>query len=114
MPVDLTLYLDDQPGELARLGEVLGKAGVNIEGFCAVTSDGTTAEIHVLVEDAAPAFDALQAAEIECVSEQEVVVVDVEDRPGALGDISRRLGAGGRQRHHRLPGDRDPPGVRRR
>lgn len=40
MAVDLTLYLDDQPGELARLGDVLGRAGVNIDGFCALTSGG--------------------------------------------------------------------------
>jgi hypothetical protein len=93
MPVDLTIYLDDRPGELARLGEVLGKAGVNIEGFCALTGDGSTAEVHVVVEDAAPAFTALQAAEIEVVTEQEVVIVEVDDRPGALGDMSRRLGA---------------------
>ncbi len=32
MAVDLTIYLDDRPGELARLGEGLGTAAVNIEG----------------------------------------------------------------------------------
>ena len=30
MATDLTLYLNDQPGELARVGDVLGKAGANI------------------------------------------------------------------------------------
>ncbi len=89
MATDLTVYLDDQPGELARLGEVLGRAGVNIDGFCATTSGGGQAEVHVLVEDAAPAFEALGAAGIEVVSEQEVAVVAVEDRPGVLGEISR-------------------------
>jgi hypothetical protein len=92
MATDLTVYLEDQPGELARLGEVLGEAGVNIEGFCATNSGGGHAEVHVLVDDAADAFPALAAAGIEIASEQEVAVVAVEDRPGALGDASRRLG----------------------
>jgi hypothetical protein len=95
MAVDLTSYLDDRPGELARLGEVLGTAGVNIEGFCAVTSGGGRGEIHVLIDDATDAFTALAAADIEVASEQEVAVVPVDDQPGALGDASRRLGNAG-------------------
>jgi hypothetical protein len=95
MATDLTLFLDDQPGELARLGQILGDAGVNIEGFCATTSGGGQGEIHVLIEDAAAAFVALAAAGIEVVSEQEVAVVPVEDRPGELGEVSRKLGDAG-------------------
>ncbi|MBA2327581.1 MAG: ACT domain-containing protein [Actinobacteria bacterium] len=95
MASDLAIHLDDQPGELARLGQVLGEAGVNIEGFCAVTSGGGQAEIHVLVDDPTPAFDALTAAGIEIASEQEVAVVDVEDTPGVLGEVSRKLGDAG-------------------
>jgi hypothetical protein len=92
VPTDLTIYLDDQPGQLARLGEILGNADVNIEGFCAVTSGGGQGEIHVLVDDAADAFAALGEAGIQVATEQEVAVMPVEDRPGALGDASRRLG----------------------
>jgi len=95
MATDVTVYLDDQPGELARLGRVLGEAGVNIEGFCAIASAGGQAETHVLIEDAAVAFDELAAAGIEVVFEQEVAVVPVEDRPGELGHVSRKLGDAG-------------------
>jgi hypothetical protein len=59
MAIDITLVLGDQPGELARVGEVLGRAGVNIEGLCAVTSGGGRAEVHVLVEDLEAALPAL-------------------------------------------------------
>jgi len=95
MATDLTLYLDDEPGELARVGEILGKAGVNIEGFCALGSVGGQGEVHVLVEDAAAAFEALEAAGIEVVSDEEVAVVAVDDRPGVLGELSRKLGDAG-------------------
>ena len=95
MATDLTIDVEDQPSELARLGQVLGSAGVNIEGFCAVTSGGGEAEIHVLVEDAADALTALAAAGLGVRFEQEVAVVALEDRPGALGDVTRRLGDSG-------------------
>jgi hypothetical protein len=95
MATDLTIYLDDQPGELARLGQVLGDAGVNIEGCCAVTSGGGQGEIHILVEDPGAAFSALEATGMEVASEQEVAVVPVEDRPGELGEISSKLGRAG-------------------
>lgn len=95
MATDLTVYLQDHPGELARLGEVLGQAGANIEGFCAVTSGGGQGEVHILVEDLPAIFTALEAAGIQVVSEQEVAVVPVEDRPGVLGEMSRKLGDAG-------------------
>jgi hypothetical protein len=95
MATDVTVYLDDHPGALGRLGWVLGEAGVNIEGFCATTSAGGQAEVHVLIEDAAAAFNALAAAGIEVVSEEEVAIVPVDDRPGELGQVSRKLGDAG-------------------
>ena len=91
MATDLTLYLDDRPGELARVGDVLGKVGTNIAGLCAVTTCGGQAEVHILVQDPTPAFEALQYAGIKIASEQEVIVLDMEDRPGALGDVARKL-----------------------
>jgi len=56
MPTDLTVILQDRPGELARLGEVAGTAGVNLQGLAAFTGQGRGI-VHVLVED-----DALAAA----------------------------------------------------
>jgi hypothetical protein len=92
MATDLTLYLDDQPGELARVGDVLGKAGANIAGLCALTTGGGQAEVHILVEDPTPAFEALHRAGIKIAAEQEVMVLNVEDRPGVLGEVARKLG----------------------
>ena len=92
MATDLTLYLDDQPGELARVGDVLGKAGANIAGLCALTTGGGQAEVHILVQDATSAFEALQDAGIKIAAEQEVIVLDMEDRPGALGEVAHKLG----------------------
>ena len=95
MATDLTVYLDDQPGELARITGLLGNANVNIHGFCAVGSGGGQSEVHILIDDVPGAFSTLVAAGVEIASEQEVLVVAVEDRPGILGEVSRKLGEGG-------------------
>jgi len=92
--VDLTLILDDRPGELARMGEVLGDAGVNIGGLAAFTGEGRGV-IHVLVDDGAVAraTAALKAAHMGVADEREALVIDVVDRPGSLGELTRQLAA---------------------
>ncbi len=95
MSIDLTIELSDTSGELARLGRAFGEKSVNIEGLCAVTHGGPSAEVHVLVDNAEAAFVALAAAGIEVESEEEVLVIEVEDRPGVIGDIGTALGDAG-------------------
>jgi hypothetical protein len=92
MPIDLTVILEDRPGELARLGEVTGAAGVNIRGLAAFTGEGRGV-IHVLVDDDAVtrAVEELEAAGMGVADEREVLVVDVVDRPGSLGELAREL-----------------------
>lgn len=98
MAKDLTIYLGDHPGSLAKVGEALGKAGVNIDGICGVTVQGKGV-IHVLVADAAKARRTLEANHIDVAKETDVVVLDVEDRPGVLGNVARRLANAGVNLH---------------
>ena len=92
MPYDVTVILDDKPGELARLGEVAGEAGVNLDGFAAFTGEGKGV-VHVLVADDVlrKLCDALSAAQMGIADEREVFVVTVANEPGALGETARRL-----------------------
>jgi len=96
MPKDLTVVLQDRPGELARLGQATGEAGVNLQGMCAFTGEGRGI-IHILVDDAqaAAARQALEEAGMGVADEREVLVVDIEDRPGTLGELARSLGEAG-------------------
>ena len=64
MAKDLTIALEDRAGILAELGEALGGAGINIEGFCGYRSEGTGI-VHLLVEDASAARGALEGAGFE-------------------------------------------------
>jgi len=94
MAKDLTVILEDRPGTLADMGEVLGKAGINIDGLCGFPCQGK-GTIHILVEDAAAARRALQEKGLEVRDEREVLILEVEDRPGAFGDVTRRIANAG-------------------
>ena len=94
MATDLTVVLDDQPGKLADLGEATGKADINIEGMCAVTGEGK-GTIHILVDDAGATRAALSDAGLEVGDQRDVLVVDVEDRPGTMAAVARKLGDAG-------------------
>jgi hypothetical protein len=93
MAKDLTVVLQDRPGELARLGDATGRAGVNIQGMCALTGEGRGV-IHLLFDDqaAGAARAALEEAGMGVADEREVLVIDVADQPGTLGGLARALG----------------------
>ena len=94
MVKDLTVILKDRPGTLADLGEALGNAGINMGGMCGFPSEGK-AVIHILVEDGAGARRVLENAGLEVSGEREVLVLEVEDLPGAFGDIARKIANAG-------------------
>jgi hypothetical protein len=97
MATDLTVVLDDRAGQLAHMAEALGDAGVNIQGFCATTSEGLGI-VHVLVDNAMVAQNALILADIKVEGEADAVVIDLTDEvdhPGALGRVAGRVAAAG-------------------
>lgn len=94
MATDFTVVLEDRPGTLAELGEALGAAGVNIDGFCGFPCEGKGV-IHLLVGDADAARGALEKAAIEIRAEREVLLHEAEDRPGMLGEVARKVAAAG-------------------
>ncbi len=94
MAKDLVVSAESRPGVLATIGQALGVAGINIEGLCAVTAGGR-GTIHLLVEDAQGARAALDGAGFQVEEESEVLVTDIEYRPGATGELARKLADGG-------------------
>jgi hypothetical protein len=89
---EFALTLDDRPGSLAKVTDAIAKAGINIEGYCAVPSGkegkGT---FRVVTKDPASTKKALEAAGFKVQEERDVAVIDVEDRPGVLTQIFRRI-----------------------
>jgi hypothetical protein len=91
---DLAVTLENRPGTLAQLGEATGGAGINIEGMSGEAREGS-AVLHILVEDAAATREALSGAGIEVGEERDVLVVEIEDRPGTVGQVARKLADSG-------------------
>ena len=56
---------------------------------------GDRAELHILVRHAGAARHALAISHLAVSREREVVVVDVQDRPGVLADLTRRIARAG-------------------
>jgi len=94
MPKDVVITAENRPGTLATIGEALGAAGINIEGLCAVAVAGG-GTIHVIVEDAERARSVLQEAGAQVGEATEVLVTDLDDRPGAAGELARKLSYAG-------------------
>jgi len=88
---DLTIVVADRPGTLADVFEALGKAGVNAVGACGFPAAGEGI-LHVLVEDADRARDAVEGAGLEVRATRDVVVLGpVPAEPGAGGALLRRI-----------------------
>lgn len=84
--MELKVVLEDEPGALARLGGVLGDAGVNIKAIQGVSRAGQST-VQFVPDDPDRAAAALDAARISC-TKREVLVVRVLDEPGMLGQVA--------------------------
>jgi hypothetical protein len=91
---DLTLVVPDRPGTLAHLADAIGKAGINIEAFSGHSYEGVGV-LHLLVEDARIVRKIMENVGLEIRAERDVLVVDTEDRPGALAAVAHRIAGTG-------------------
>ena len=94
MAVDLVIDVENTPGALARVAAAISDAGVNIAAATCV-GPAERAELHILVPHAEAAKHSLAISQVAVTREREVVVVDVEDRPGVLADLTRRIARAG-------------------
>ncbi len=94
MAVDLVIDIENSPGALAQVAAAISDAGVNIAAATCIGT-GDRAELHILVPHAEAARHSLAISHVAVSREREVVVVDVEDRPGVLADLTRQIAKAG-------------------
>jgi hypothetical protein len=94
MAVDLVIDIENTPGALAEVAAAISDAGVNIAAATCI-GPGERAELHVLVPHAEAARHLLAISHVAVTREREVVVVEVDDRPGVLADLSRKIARAG-------------------
>jgi hypothetical protein len=94
MAHDLVIDIENTPGALAEVAAAISDAGVNIAAATCI-GRGERAEVHILVPHPGAAKHSLAISHLAVTREREVVVVDVEDRPGVLADLARRIAGAG-------------------
>ena len=86
------VYVQNKPGELAKICEMLGSHGVNIK---AIASERAASRpmIKIVTDDEATTKSALARTGI-AYDIREVIAVKMADKPGELGKVARRLAKG--------------------
>jgi hypothetical protein len=88
LAADLAVTLEeDRPGTLAKAIGCVAAAGINIDGYTEMNG-----VVHVLATDLSRTRQCLHDAGFRIVQEQQVVLVPVEDEPGAAARIFQRIG----------------------
>lgn len=94
---DFMIQLSHKPGELGRVANALGKAGVNIKSVTGMAF-GNQAVLRVIADDVEAARSALQETKIR-FEENELVTVLLENHAGELGVVSDKLANAGINLH---------------
>jgi hypothetical protein len=87
----LTVSIENRPGTLASVADALGHAKVNILAFLSGAS-GAEGYVQLVVDDVNKAEDALEDGGFS-YSVQDVLHIEVPNKPGALGGLARKLAA---------------------
>jgi hypothetical protein len=87
----ITAWVDDTPGEVARIASALAKARINISAISCWTA-GSESPMHLLVSSPAKAKRVLHELGVR-VTEEEVLRVTLPDNPGLLAEVGEKLRA---------------------
>ena len=88
-----TLYLENKPGALASVARRLASKKINMIGIsAAVTPD--VGLVQLVADHAEAARKALKAAKIS-YTEQDVLLVGLDNKPGALADVATQIAKAG-------------------
>jgi hypothetical protein len=91
---DFTIVVPHTKGSLATLAEELGREKINIEGLCAIEENGSVI-FHLLTADKSATSLAITKVGYKVIRETEVIVEHVQNSPGMLGKVTRRLADAG-------------------
>ena len=97
----LSVSLDNVPGTLSTVSEILGREGVNIRAISvADTSDIST--VRFVVDDPAKAINILTGSGYH-PKEPDVLAVETPDHPGGMNAMLKPLKAAGINVHYLYP-----------
>jgi hypothetical protein len=87
LAADLAVTLEsDRPGALLKALSCVSAAGINLDGYSEMNGI-----VHVLATDLVATRQCLAQGGFRELQEQDVVVVEVEDEPGAAAGVFQRI-----------------------
>jgi len=93
MVIELIVVLEDVLGALVRFGKVMGDVRVNIEAMQGMSREGKCV-VRFIPNDPDRAARALESAGL-AFTRREVLLVNVLDEPGTLGDVALVMATAG-------------------
>ena len=88
---EILIRTENKVGVLADISTMLADHGINIDAVVGY-GEGGKAEIMLIADDSRRAIDTLKAANYD-TQEREVIVLNLENKPGALKSVSSALAA---------------------
>ena len=88
---EIDVMVANKIGILAEMSKILADSGINIEAVAGYATPDKNAKIMLVAEDTTRASDALKKAGYKSLKENEVVIVELENKAGALKEITAKL-----------------------
>ena len=86
------ILINDRPGELAKVTDALAMNGVNIMAIASERCENPI--IRIVTDDEQSTRSALKKAKMK-FRENELMVVELQDRPGELSKMAKKLAKAG-------------------
>ncbi len=92
---DLTFVVGEDRA-VAEIWETLGRSSIQMEASCTFPRlEGRIVHVVVKDADADAAYEALRAGGFIPLDRRDVLIADFEPRPGAIGEIARKIADAG-------------------
>lgn len=89
---EVSITIVNKIGILADMSKILTDQGINIEAVAGYAKDNQKeAEIIFVTDDNFRAVDALRNSGYQSTKEREVIIIELENKPGALKNITTQL-----------------------
>lgn len=86
------IFINDRPGELAKVTDALAMNGINIMAIASERCENPL--IRIVTDDERSTRSALNKANMK-FKENELMVIELQDRPGELSKMAKRLAKSG-------------------
>lgn len=90
---EVSVFVENKPGKLSKVAEILGNAGIDILALD-LADEGQYGVFRILTAEPERAKDVLSDANV-AVALNKVAVIEIADQPGGLVKLAKALDASG-------------------